>query len=160
MMIYRIKCFKYCTLIFILFFSCNSSKIIISQNGFDKFKIGETSLREIKSSFPDFKERKFVRHARYRTEEGRRDDFFYSNRIDVKNGKISFLFISRMPITDTIKVSSITFNKKSKAITDKGILVNRSTFKDILEKYGDAESINDNEGKHKFYPGIEFYLHN
>lgn len=142
-------------LIFLLILNCitlisfTQSKLhnLIPGVGFDNFKLTETTLSDIIKYYSnEYKIDTFYTKSIHST-----DKTIYSIRYRFERHGVSFYFHANYPT-----IFAISFYNPFKAKTNLGIILNQSTFKDIVAVYGKKEWTFSGENMMKSYNGITF----
>jgi hypothetical protein len=145
--------------LFILIFclSLKSKKTFtISEKGFEDFKIGQTSIKYVNRKFL-FSKRKSSLGPFLCIGRGEYIRRTHYEAIIAKKQGITFSFVSHEGDKKSIRyLSAISFYKPFNGITDKGIILNKSTLKEVEEKYGMQATVHLHGKATKSYNKIEF----
>lgn len=137
-------------------FSQDSLTIIIPSVGFGNIRLGKTSIKKIKKIYgSDYQID--TNYCRIISNPIDLDTIIpyksvYSIMVSYPKHGITFYFDSTFK-----KLFSIHVYHPFKTITDQGIILNESTFRDVEKIYGTVSRTFSSEKMHKHYQGIVFH---
>jgi hypothetical protein len=139
--------------------SVDEKRIVIDETGFGDTRIGRTTLSEIKRQHRFAKHTKTFKHVLFRTDTRTEGVTYHYEEIETRKG-ITYFFVYRSGTPDDINLSEIKFEYPAKVVTDKGIRLCVSNFKDVEREYGIVPTAIVGDRPSKVYDDIEFYAGN
>ena len=140
-------------------FSCNDNNKNkdCELNGFKGFSIGVTKLVDIIDEFGiNYKMDTMFLQIAYEDEYKRLDSCVLSDSIFTFKYYYDSIGLCFYFKSDTGTVYAVSMNPPYEAFTKNGIILNKSTFKDVEEKYGKAQWFFTDDYIFKEYEGISF----
>jgi len=126
--------------------------------GFDNIELNQLTLADVNENFgTNFKTDTFYIHpiiAPSSSDWSSSEREIFSYRLFYETSGISFFFKP-----DSNKITALRVEQPFKAQTEKGIILNKSTFYEIIKSYGDSPWYFVGDYILKEYDGIKFYRH-
>jgi hypothetical protein len=145
----------------ILFFSTflasvDDNYLVVDETGFGDTRVGMTTLAEITRRHRFSKHTKTFKHVLFRTDTRTEGVTYHYEEVKTRKG-LTYFFVYRSGTANDIKLSEIKFERPAKVVTDKGIRLGESNFKDVARQYGISQDIVEDGRALKAYEYIEFY---